>query len=125
MVNSEALHEYYGFVTCDHVYNVYERHMGSIDLTTRTYQNFTHHEGTLRGCAILCTEECRAGPYNHIHAGEYWLVDMDHIAGSLNAFCELDDDHKYNITRPAFERTMKDFSRQNIAQKIIQIVESL
>ncbi len=122
-VNKEAKHDYHGFVTHDKILDVYNCSLGSIDLTTRTYQNYTHHECSLYGCVLLCTEECRQGPYNHIHDGEYWPIDMKDIAKSINDFIDYPD--KNIIAEKAFERTKNDFDCTKIAAKINSVVEQL
>lgn len=124
-VNKEALHEYHGFVTYEEVLKQYQECLGSIDLTTRTYQNYTHHESSLYGCILMCTEDCRVGPYNHIHDGEYHPIDSSDISGSINKFVELPEDIKMQIRIKAFERTVNDFDCKKVAAKINSIVESL
>ena len=124
-VNKEAKHEYHGFKTYEDIKKVYKKSLGSIDLTTRTYQNYTHHECSLYGCVLLCTEECRQGPYNHIHDGEFWPIDMDDITGSINSFCDISEDSRRNIVLPAHLRTVENFDCRKIAMKINSLVESL
>lgn len=124
-VNKEALHEYHGFVTYEEVLKQYQECLGSIDLTTRTYQNYTHHESSLYGCILLCTEDCREGPYNHIHEGEYFSIDLNDIAGSVNRFVELPEDVKNQIRIKAYERTVNDFDCKKVVQKINSVVEQL
>ena len=124
-VNKEAKHEYFGFVHYNKVRQIYRESLGNIDLTTRTYQNYTHHECSLFGCVLLCTEECRQGPYNHIHDGEYWPIDINNIANSINKFVDVSEDEKANIRLKAFNRTKHDFECSQIANKINQIIFSI
>lgn len=124
-INKDALHEYHGFVTYEIVKSVYTKSFGAIDLTTRTYQNYTHHESCLYGTPLLCTEECRQGPYNHIHDGEYWPIDMNDIAGSINNFWITNHNTKLEIAYNAAIRTRENFACEKIAKKINDIVETI
>jgi hypothetical protein len=124
-VTKENKHEYHGFQSYEKIKEIYKKTLGSIDLTTRSYQNYTHHEPSLYGSVLLCTEECRQGPYNHIYDGEYWPIDLADVTKSVNDFADLSEDSKYNIVLPAFNRTMENFACEKIATKINSIVENL
>jgi len=125
-INEDAIHEYHGFVTYDDVKEVYYDSMAAIDLTTRTYQNFTHHEPALYGSIICCTEACREGPYNHIPDNHYWSVDMNYIAESLNELMKDENKNlREDIRNRAYDYVAEHFDCRKIAQKINNIVSTL
>lgn len=124
-VNKECKHEYHGFQSYNKIKETYKKSLGSIDMTMRTYQNYTHHECSLYGCILLCTEECRQGPYNHIFDGEYWPIDVADAAKSINDFVDLSESSKEEIRQKAFIRTKENFECAKIAEKINSIVENL
>jgi hypothetical protein len=124
-VNKESIHEYHGFISYEEVKKVYMQSVGSIDLTIRTYQNYTHHECSLYGCCLLCTEDCRIGPYNHIHDKEFWPVDIYNVEKSINDFISLPQSCKDEMRSLALIRTRENFECSKIASKIISIVETL
>lgn len=124
-INKDARHEYHGFQNREKVKEIYWKSLGSIDMTTRTYQNYTHHESSLYGCILLCTEECREGPYNHIHPGEYWSINVCDVARSINDFVNLPECYKEEIRLKAFIRTKRNFECSKIATKILSIVDNL